>query len=189
VVAIALPLIGALGPADYFVHKNLIPVLPLLAVVLGAALGCRRAGRLGTAGAIALVLAGTTLTVMSFAVPSMRRPDVRLASRQLGAPVRDRVLIFIPRWRALFEHYQPKIKDLPPAGRRVSEVDIVTASESIPAGTVPQGFRLVRVQHGNPFTVFSYRSRTPLQMTPGRLAHRTFSESGLQPIAVVQARR
>jgi mannosyltransferase len=188
-VAFALPLIGALGPWDYLVHKNLIPLVPLGAVVLAAGLGSRRAGRLGMAGAIALVLAGLTLTVMSFAVPSMRRPDVRLVSRQLGPPARERVLVFIPRWRVLIEHYQGKLEDLPPTGRRVREVDVFTASESIPAGTVPQGFRLEREQHGNPFRVFSYRSRVPLTMTPGRLAHRTFSESGLQPVAVVQGRR
>jgi 4-amino-4-deoxy-L-arabinose transferase-like glycosyltransferase len=188
-VAFGLPLIGALGPADYFLDKNLIPLVPLLAVVLAAGLGCRRAGRLGIAGTIALVVAGIALTVMSFAVPSMRRPDVRQLSRQLGAPARERVLAFVPRWRLLLEHYQGQLDDLPPGGRRVTEVDVFTAGDSIPQGTVPPGFRLVRVQHGSPFTLFSFRSRAPLSVTPDGLGHATFSESGLQPIAVVQAKR
>jgi mannosyltransferase len=188
-VAIGLPLIGALGPADYFIHKNLIPLVPVLAVVLAAGLGCRRGGRLGMAGAIALVFAGTVLTVMSFAVPSMRRPDVRQVSRQLGPPARERVLVFVPRWRLLLEHYQGKVEDLPPTGRRVTEVDVFTAGQSIPRGTVPQGFRLMRVQHGNPFTLFRFRSPVPLTVEPTGVRQRTFSESGLQPIAVVQARR
>jgi mannosyltransferase len=188
-VAIGLPLIGALGPADYFIHKNLIPVVPLLAVVLAAGLACRRAGRAGIAGAVALVLTGSALTVLSFAVPSLRRPDIRLVSRQLGPPVRERVLVFIPRWRLLLEHYQGKLDDLPPAGRRVSEVDVFTAGPSIPGDTVPRGFRLTRVQHGHPFTVFTFRSQRPLAVTSARLGRRTFAESGLQPTAVVQTPR
>ena len=188
-VAVGLPLISALAGADYFVHKNLIPVVPVLAVVLAAGLGCRRAGWLGMAGAITIVLAGLALTVMSFAVPSMRRPDVRQLSHQLGPPVRQRVLVFVPRWQLLLENYQGKLDRLPSSGRRVTEVDAFTAGKSIPPGTVPRGFRLMRVQHGHPFTLFSFRSRVPLKVTPDSLGRSTFSESGLQPIAVVQARR
>jgi mannosyltransferase len=189
VVAIGVPLVGALGGVDYFVHKNLIPLVPLLAVVPAAGLGCRRAGRAGIAGAIVLVLAGLALTTMSFAAPSLRRPDVRRLARQLGPPVRDRALVFVPRWRLLLENYQSDIEDLPRSGRRVTEVDVFTAGTSIPPGTVPHAFRLTRVQHGNPFTLFSFRSRVPQPVTPGDLGRRTFDESGLQPIAVFQARR
>ena len=188
-VALGLPLVGALGGRDYFVHKNVIPVLPVLAVVLAAGLGSRRAGRAGLAGAAVLVVAGIALTLMSFAAPSMRRPDVRQVSHQLGPPLRERVLVFVPRWRLLLESYQGPLEDLPPTGRRVSEVDVFTAGESIPEGTVPQGFRLQRVQHGNTFTLFRFQSPVPLAVTPDSLGRRTFSESGLQPIAVVQARR
>src|SRR4029453_8374344 len=98
------------------------------------------------------------LLVLSFAVPSLRRPDIRLVSRQLGPPVRERVLVFIPRWRLLLEHYQGKLDDLPPARRPVSEVDVFSARPSHPGDTVPRGFRLTRVQHGRPFTVFTFRS-------------------------------
>lgn len=187
VVAIGLPLLGAAGPADYFIHKNVIPALPLLAVVLAAGLGCRRAGRAGAAGAVVLVLAGIALTVMSFAVPSLRRPDIRQLSDQLGPPARERVLVFVPRWRLLLETYQGEVEDLPARGRRVTEVDVFTAGKTIPAGTVPPGFRLVRVQHGDTFTLFGHRSPVPRTVTPDDLAPHTFSESGLQPIAVVQA--
>jgi mannosyltransferase len=186
-VAIGLPLVGALGPADYFLHKNLIPLVPLLAVLLAAGLACRRAGRLGIAGATLLVLAGIALTVMSFAVSSMRRPDVRQVSHQLGPPERGRVLVFVPRWRLLLEHYQGTLEDLPSRGRRVTEIDVFTAGNGLPSGTVPQVFRLARVQRGNPFTVFHFRSRVPLIVKPSGLAQRPFSESGLQPIAVFQA--
>lgn len=188
-VALALPLVGALGPADYFVHKNVIALLPLFAVLLAVGLGSRRAGRVGAAAAIVLVLAGVALTVMSFAVPSMRRPDVRQVSHQLGTPTRERVLIFVPRWRLLLETYQGKVEDLSPNGRRVAEVEVFTTDESIPRGIVPQGFRLTRVQRGNTFTLFSFRSGAPLTVTPDGIGDLTFSESGLQPIAVVQERR
>ena len=189
VVALGLPLVGALGGQDYFAHKNLIPLVPVLAVVLAVGLGCRRAGRAGVAGAVVLALAGVTLTVMSFAVPSMRRPDLRQLSHQLGPPTRERVLVFVPRWRILLENYQGELEELAPGGRRVTEVDVFTAGGSIPPGTVPQGFRLVRVQHGNTFTLFSFRSPVPQTVEPDDLGRRTFSESGLQPISVVQARR
>ncbi|MGZ4333402.1 MAG: glycosyltransferase family 39 protein [Gaiellaceae bacterium] len=189
VVAIALPLVGALGPADYFLHKNLIPVVPLLAVVLSAGLACKRAGRPGLTAAALFVSAGAVLTVMSFAIPAMRRPDVRLVAHQLGPPERERVLVFVPRWRQLLEHYQGSLEDLPASGRRVTEVDVFTAGDSIPPRTTPQGFRLLRVQHGDPFTLFTFRSSAPLAVSPHNLGHNLFRESGLQPVAVVQARR
>ena len=185
-IGLALPLLGAAVHKDYFLHKNLIPIVPLLAVVLAVGLGCKRAGRLGLLGALALVMAGVALTVTSFAAPSMRRPDVRQVSQLLGPAVRARILIFVPRWRMLLEHYQGTVKDLPARGRRVGEIDVFTTSSSLPAGTVPNGFRLVRVQHGNTFTLFGFRSPTLRSVTPINLGHRTFSESGLQPIAVVQ---
>ncbi len=185
-VALGLPLLGALGPADHFVHKNVVPLVPLAAIVLAAGLGARRAGRLGMAAAIAFVLAGAALTVLSFAVPSMRRPDVREVSDRLGPPARERVIVFVPRWRLILENYQGTLEDLPPSGRRVSELEVFTAGDSIPRGTVPEGFRLVRVQRGNTFTLFRFRSDGPLLVTPDDLGRRTFRESGLQPVAVVQ---
>ncbi|MGH3004066.1 MAG: glycosyltransferase family 39 protein [Gaiellaceae bacterium] len=188
-LSIAVPLAGALGPADYFIDKNLIPFLPLLALVLAAGLVCRHAGRVGAVGAVALALAGAALTVLSFEAHSMRRPDVRQASAQLGAPVRERILVFIPRWRILLEHYQGTLEDLPRTGARVSEVDVFTTARSLPRDTVPPAFRLVRVQDGDTFTVFDFRSSVPRTVTPDHVGRRRFSESGLQPVAVVQKPR
>ena len=185
-VAIGLPLAAALVHEDYLVHKNLIPLVPLLAVVLAVGLGCRRAGRLGLAGATVLALAGIGLTVLSFTASSLRRPDVRQLSHQLGPPQRGRVIVFVPRWRLLLENYQGALDGLPRGGRPVTEVDVFTAGQSIPEGTVPRGFRLTQVRHGNTFTLFTYRSRAPLTVSPAGLGHSTFSESGLQPIAVIQ---
>ena len=167
-------------------HKNVIPAVPLLALVLAAGLGCKRAGRTGTASAIGLVSAGIALTLMSFAISSLRRTDVRQISQQLGAPARDRILIFVPRWRQLLEHYQGTTEDIPPTGRRVSEIDVFTTSASLPPGTVPRSFRLVRLQHGNTFNLFRFRAQATQTVTAAGLGHRTFSESGLQPIAVFQ---
>ena len=185
-VAIVLPLVAALGPGDYFIHKNLITVVPVLAVVVAAGLACARAGRIGTIAAIGLVLAGTALTLMSFAIPSMRRADLRRVSQQLGRPARERVVVFVPRWRILLEHYQGALEDLPESGRLVTEVDVFTAGTRLPAGTVPRGFRLARVRRGDTFTLFSYRSPAPIRVTAANVAPRTFEESGLRPVAVVQ---
>ena len=186
-VALAVPLLGSVGFADYFINKNMIPLIPIVAVILAAGLGCRRAGLLGATGAVALVLAGAALTLMSFSVPSLERPDVRLVSKQLGAPARDRVVMFVPRWRALLEHYQGPLLDLPTGGRPVTELDVF-AQGSFPSEIVPQDFKLARVQKGDSFTVWTFRSARPSVVRPGVLAGRTFSESGLQPIAVLQAR-
>lgn len=185
-VSVGLPLVAALVGHDYFVHKNLIPFVPVVGLLLAAGLGCERAGRVGMAGTMTFALAGTALTLMSFAIPSLRRPDIRQLSDQLGAPARQRVLVFIPRWQILLQSYQGPLDRLPQGGRRVSEVDVFTAGTSIPARTVPQSFRLIRVQHGNTFTLFSFRSREPLTVTPDELGQQTFSESRLQPISVVQ---
>jgi mannosyltransferase len=188
-IAVALPLLGVLVHKDYFLHKNLIPVVPLIAVVLAAGLGCRNGSRLGMGGAIALVFAGITLTVMSFTAPSMRRPDVRQISQRLGSPVQDRILIFVPRWQKVLEHYQGTLEDLPTHGRDVSEIDVFTTSSSLPEGTVPNRFRLVSLQPGNTFRLYRFKSALPVMVRPSDLGHQTFSESGLQPIAVVQQAR
>jgi hypothetical protein len=188
-VAIALPLIGALGPADYFLHKNISPALPLLALVVAVGLGCRRAGKLGSAGAAAFVAVGVVLTVMSFAVTSLRRPDLRQVSRELGAPTQARILIFVPRWGILLQQYQGALPSLPAAGRRVAEIDVFTSSDSLPGGTVPPGFRLVRERRGNTFNLFTFRAPSPKRVTPGEVAQNTFSESGLQPVAAFQSPR
>ncbi len=185
--AVALPLLGALVHEDYFLHKNLIPVVPLAAVALAVGLGCARSGRLGLLGASALIVAGGALTVLSFAAPSLRRPDVRQVSQLLGRPTEARALVFVPRWRMLLEHYQGALGDLPATGRRLAEIDVFTTSTSLPPGTVPSGFRLERIQHGDTFTIFGFRSPVPVLVRPGELGRRTFSESGLQPVAVVEA--
>ena len=99
------------------------------------------------------------------------------------------MLVFVPRWRLLLETYQGTLEDLPPSGRRVAEIDVFTAGQTIPRGTVPRGFRLVGIQPGNTFTLFRFRSPEPLRVTPDVLGQRTFDESGLQPIAVVQEPR
>ena len=188
-IGVGLSLIGALVYKDYFLHKNLIPVVPQVAIVLAAGLGCRKAGRLAAGATAVVVAAGIALTVLSFAALSMRRPDVRQVSERLGMPVRPRIVIFVPRWQLLLEHYQHGVENLPAGGRRVTEIDVFTSSAQLPARTVPDGFRLVRLQHGDTFTLFRFRSAVPVLVTPGSLGHQVFSESGLEPVAVFQASR
>ncbi|HZP72549.1 MAG TPA: glycosyltransferase family 39 protein [Gaiellaceae bacterium] len=186
VIAVILPLVAALAGKDYVINKNLIPVVPLLALVFAAGLACRKAGRTGMLATAVLALAGLVLTIMSFVVADMRRPDVRQVSNELGRARRGRVVIFIPRWQVLFEHYQPSAHSLPNGGARVGEIDVFTTSSSLPPGTVPKEFALTRVRHGDTFNLFRFRSRTPVVVRPAHLARRTFSESGLTPIAVVE---
>jgi hypothetical protein len=186
--AIAVPFVAALGGADYFLHKNLIPVLPLLAVIVAVGLGCGRGARLGLAGAAVLVLAGLILTAMSFAIPSLRRTDVRQVSQELGPVTQTRLLVFVPRWELLLEQYQGPDTRLTTSGRAVREIDVFTIGDTLPPGTVPSPFRLREVEHGDTFTLFRFRSPMPVRVTPDELAPRTFEESGLRPIAVVQTR-
>jgi mannosyltransferase len=187
-VAIAIPFVAALGPTDYFIHKNLIPVLPEVALLIALGLGCARAGRLGFVAATCIVLSGLGLTVMSFAAPSLRRPDVRQVSDKLGAPTLDRVIVLVPRWQTILEQYQPNLQALPPSGREVSEIDVFTTSPDLPPGTVPPGFRLAASSHGRTFNLYRFKSAGPSIARPGELGQRTFTESGLQPIALFQPR-
>lgn len=182
-LAIVLPLLGAAG---YIVDRNLIAVLPVLALVLAVGLGCARAGRAGAAGAGVVVACGVALTVLSFAVTPMRRPDVRQVSRWLGRPAHSRVLVFVPRWRILLQTYQGTLADLPAVGVRVRDVEVFTAGGSIPAGTVPAVFRPAGVRRGDTFTLFDFRSRVPRRVTSSELGRHVFAESGLQPVAVLE---
>lgn len=182
-LAIVLPLVGAAG---YIVDRNLIAVLPVLALVLALGLGCAGAGRLGAAGAAVVVAGGVALTVLSFAVAPMRRPDVRQVSRWLGRPSQARVLVFVPRWRILLQTYQGTLADLPVGGVRVRDVEVFTAGDSIPAGTMPAAFRPAGVRHGDTFTLFDFRSRVPQRVTAADLGRHVFAESGLQPVAVLE---
>ena len=186
VVTVAIPLVGALGPADYFIHKNLIPVLPQCAIVLAVGLGCRRAGRVGVWAAAVVAAAGVGLTVLSFAVPAMRRPNVRQVSDELGTPSHARVLVFVPRWELVLEHYQHNVQSLPAVGRRVSEIDVFTSSDDLPAGAVPGAFHATGTEHGDTFNLYRFRSNVPVVVRPRDVAQQLFSESGLQPIADYQ---
>jgi uncharacterized membrane protein len=186
VITLAIPLIGALGPGDYFIHKNVISALPQCAVILSLGLGSKRAGRLGVWATVCITAAGVALTVMSFAVPAMRRPDVRQASDEPGTPMRARVLTFVPRWELVLEHYQHNVHPLPEGGRTVDEIDVFTLSKELPPGTVPAGFRVAGMTRGNTFNLFRFRSATGVLIRPDDVAPHTFSESGLQPIADYQ---
>ncbi len=97
--AVAAPLLlGVFGP-DYLDGRNLLPAFVPLTVLLGAGFGVRRAGRAGTACALALCLCSLVFTLEIDRLPRLQREDLRNAAAQVG-PLGPRTAVVTSRYSA-----------------------------------------------------------------------------------------
>ena len=91
--AIAAPFLLAIVGIDFVDPRNLIASLPALLIAAGIGLGCRGAGRIGTAAAAAAVLVFVVVLGAAYESSQMQRPDWRGAAAAIGPPSGPRVLI------------------------------------------------------------------------------------------------
>lgn len=138
---VALPLLAALGGADYLNTRNVLPALiPLLAAL---AVGCTASERphLGAGLLAALCALSLAIVVAVDADTGYQRPDWRGLARALGPGPAGaaRALVVSPANGELaLRYYRPAIRTMGPAGAAVREVDVIAVAGSRDPGAAPQ---------------------------------------------------
>lgn len=162
-VGIALPLLAALGGADYLNTRNVLPALiPLLAALAVGCAACDRP-RTGLATLAALCAISLAIVVGVAADRQYQRPDWRGLARALG-PGRAggaRALVVSPANGELaLRYYRRGIRTMGTAGADVREVDVVAVAGSRDPGRAPELPALVGTGLGVSGFVPADRTRT-----------------------------
>jgi mannosyltransferase len=188
-IALAIAACGVLLPIllvafglDYLAPRNLvaamIPVSALIAVVVTA----RRAGRVGTAFAALIAVAGLAITIDVDLSPRLQRGDWRGVAKTLrrGAPVGERVITTVELGAAPLEYYLPPLHNLAEGTTvQVSEIDETGYSPlTASAGSPPApGFRLESRDDVNGLIVYRFVAPTPRVVSEETLRRHVITEA------------
>lgn len=171
--AVVVPpvVLAVVGP-DYVLIRNLIPVIALAALVIGA--GCAVAGRAGLALAGVIAVVAVTVNVQVTKDDELQRDDWRAAAERLGPPAQGpRAVVVTPDLQApALEHYAGKLERVGATGTTVSEIAVVSY-ERPPRHTPsppPPGFREVDRERSESFQLIRYRADAPAVVSYGALA-------------------
>jgi 4-amino-4-deoxy-L-arabinose transferase-like glycosyltransferase len=169
--AIAVPFALAAVGVDFVDPRNMIGSLVPFLVAAGIGLGCRGAGRLGTAAAIAAVLLFGVVLAAVYESGQLQRPDWRGAAAAMGAPSGPRVLVVARNGNEPIAYYRNAREFRPPHfhGERVNEIDVL--SKRLVISPPGHGFRLVAKQGLAPCCVlWRYRAPRRTLVRPGEVA-------------------
>lgn len=173
VVAIwCLPLLALAVGFDVVLTRNLVLLIPPLAVL--AALGAHRLGRRGLVvlGAVGVVQLGAVVAVA--VTPVYQREDWRgfLRSAADGGPV-PQLLVVQDFQRSAATTYAPDLVDVPPgAGATVQSIAVVdrpeqgTSLDPVPEPAPLPGFVLHRTDQRDQWRVFLWRAASPTPVAP-----------------------
>jgi hypothetical protein len=177
----ATALLAVIG-VDYFDTRNLLVAWPPLALAVAAALGARRSGAAGLAGAAALVAIGGVTVVLVSSDAKLQRDDWRGATEGLGDRGPYAVVVTPYTAEQPFNVYAPALELMPNEETPVREIDFVALprrehSQSRPADPPrPQdhpapapGFTLAEARFEETYTLLRYTAPEPVRVTPGPL--------------------
>jgi mannosyltransferase len=203
-IALAIAACGVLLPIllvafglDYLAPRNLvaamIPVSALIAVVVTA----RRAGRVGTAFAVLIAVAGLAITIDVDLSPRLQRGDWRGVAKILRrgapssggapfgagvqtAPAGERVITTVELGAAPLEYYLPPLHNLAEGTTvQVREIDetgyfpLKASAESLPA----PGFHLESRDDVNGLVVYRFLAPTPRAVSEATLRRHVITEA------------
>jgi 4-amino-4-deoxy-L-arabinose transferase-like glycosyltransferase len=138
-VGIALPLLAALGGADYLNARNVLPALIPLLATLAVGYGASSAPRLGLALLAALCTLSLAIVVAVAADAQYQRPDWKGLAHALGTTDSTRAIVISPANGELALHYYRRgLVTMGPEGAAVSEVDVVAVAGSRDPGEAPE---------------------------------------------------
>lgn len=164
-----LPLLLALAGMDYVSTRNLLPAWLVLMLLVAVGLGSRRAGRIGVLLAIALCCVLTAVTSFGAASPRFGPDDWLSVARALGGPRSPRALMAPASISMPLALERPGLQTMAAGGARVREIGVLRRGGTRRRPPA-RGFRLVdRRVVGGSYTLFRFRSRQPVLVTPGRL--------------------
>jgi mannosyltransferase len=190
---VLLPIVLVVFGADYLAPRNLvaamIPVSALIAVVVTA----RRAGRVGTALAALIAVAGLAITIDVDLSPRLQRGDWRGVAKVLrgaptggsaqasgGSPGGERVITTVELGAAPLEYYLPPLHNLAEGTRViVSEIDETGyAPLRSSAGSPPApGFHLLSRDDVNGLIVYRFVSPAPHAVSEATLRRHVITEA------------
>ncbi|HEX8754188.1 MAG TPA: glycosyltransferase family 39 protein [Solirubrobacterales bacterium] len=171
--AIVLALLFAAAGQDFVLARNLLPALIPLALVPAAGVAAPRAGRLGLAVGLALVLYWAAFDVYVDFRPALQREDWRGVAELIGPPRG------VPRALVAFEQGDEPLAFYLGHGERqakwkhwrhgpipVAEVDVVSGRRppAHGASALPPAFRRVEQATRGRMTVTRYRAPRPLRL-------------------------
>ena len=142
-VGVALPLLAAVGGADYLNTRNLLPALiPLLAAL---AVGCAASGapRLGGMLLAGLCTLSLAIVIAVTADAGYQRQDWRGLAHALGASDAPRAVVISPANGELaLRYYRRSLRPMAVQGAAVRELDVVAVAGSPDPGKPPELPRL-----------------------------------------------
>lgn len=163
------------GRGDVLLYRNVILAWLPFAIVLGAALGARRAGAAGLVAASGLVIWSFAVVVQNATTPTLQRDDWRQVSGALGAPA-GQIVILSPSWQiAALEHNVPDASELGGRGTTTQQVDLLTRrqvpsySPVVASVRLPPQFELTETRELQNWVLTRYRAREAVYVTEADL--------------------
>jgi hypothetical protein len=188
-IGLALPLLGAIAGADYLNARNVIPALVPLICAVAAGFAAPRAGHLGIGLLVALCALSTAVVVTVAADQKFQRPDWKGLAEALGEEDAERGIVVSPgNGDPPLRFYRRGLSEMPDAGVRVREVDVVGVAGSGGPGEEPElpgqvGELLPYPEFGEPeriatdsYVILRFRAREPVFVQPEPLASVRFSQ-------------
>jgi mannosyltransferase len=175
---VGIPVVLAVGGADYLAPRNLVGAMVPVSVLLALVTAARRAGRVGTALAGLLAVGFLALTIDVALSPRLQRGDWKGVAKALRAPAPNRAIVTVELGAAPLEYYLPPVRNLRGGESvRVSEVDEVGyAPLAGSAGSPPAaGFRLSERRDIHGLWVYRFTSSKPVTIAEDRLREQTIT--------------
>jgi 4-amino-4-deoxy-L-arabinose transferase-like glycosyltransferase len=172
-VALALPVLAAIGGEDHLITRNVLFVLPLACALVGVGLaaGARVAARPPALALTAACAAGIVTIVGVARSDKLQRDDWRAAVRSLGPITAPRMIVTSAGSFVGLQYYLPGLRPATPPTFTTAEIDYVTlpvrllgrpaqpprpANPAAPAA----GFELVGRTEAETFTVLRWAAPT-----------------------------
>jgi hypothetical protein len=175
---VGIPIVLAVGGADYLAPRNLVAAMAPVSVLLGVVIAAQRTGRVGMALAGLLAVGLLALTIDMAVSPRLQRGDWKGVAKVLGAGATGRAIVTVELGAAPLEYYLPPLHNLP-RGRsaRVSEVDEVGYAPLLgSAGSPPApGFHLSERRNIRGLWVYRFTSSEPVTIAELRLREQTIT--------------
>jgi mannosyltransferase len=180
VCGVGIPIVLAVGGADYLAPRNLVGAMVAVSVLLAVAIAARRTGWVGMALGGLLAVGFLALTIDMAVSPRLQRGDWKGVAKVLGARAAGRAIVTVELGAAPLEYYLSPLHNLP-RGRsvQVSEVDEVGyAPLRTSAGTPPApGFQLSERRNIHGLWVYRFTSSGPVRISESRLREQTITSA------------
>jgi mannosyltransferase len=152
------------GRGDVFLYRNVIVAWLPLTIVLGAALGARRAGVVGILAASILTASSFAVVVHTLTTPRQQRDDWRLVSHALGRS-EGQVVLLSPSWQmAALEHHVGDLRALG-RGAATTQVDLLVRrhvpsySPAVESLGLPPAFERIETRELQNWVLTRFRAR------------------------------